>query len=871
MKKEKALLSIVTTFTVLTLMATVMTNKEVSSLSPSMISAANKELVLNHSNAPEINDGVGILHISSATFTYTNASASSEGHVVLAKDGTITKDISKGLLSVVSTFSGSLTLKTGFNEDDYCFSYDLSSGITQEIRGNYLKFVALSSSDIQNITLSYNCRDEEHESHNMSDWTYDETTHERHCLDEHCHLFEEELHTLNDSGIETSLSSTSGTITYTCSVCGYSFNEDYVRTGAGKVALGSSRGGTAFDSKLGTSIQSYSVAAWRAGLTRIGDEGAVVFNLKAAESPSSDGTQTGAGFRIMTGCNQENNNNHTYSYLFKNMGNNTINFQVYGRNSSSDKSSVNAYDVSLEPGESRTVNVIFATQNANILSYFRFLDNSYQNASLAISLRYSPTATVSVTLTNALFDNGLATKELEPFTSLTGIVTEMNYIGFSDNLGNINSTSNYQVPDRNVTVTLLEDEAITSGSGKLNINSTSTCFIDYYSVNTSRANPELAYVGNELATVIKFNGSASGTDNTGTGASFRFRVSYNSGSGYKSNFHYTFKNLGTETLEFDVYQRSSGSDTSTPTYTRISIEPNDFATADIFWETNVTTNELTYVRFTEGTNWVNQKLAVYAYAEAYQSSYVRVDLAEGMTFDDGRSYGYFASGTTQNINNVPEPKTEGHVHAGYYLAESKVIQNSTTFEVPGANHRTVYPFYDVEAYYDHSTAPDLTNSYQKIDLSSTGTVGGGGFHPNAGRSGSFQDKKPTIGQAMLINNDGELEKCIKYTFSDAVTAGSHFLNMNAVHSTNKNVDSYFVIQNNGSETLVLNLYTTTSSGNPTATSLATNVTVTPGASVAVEKLNHGNGSNSNTMVCFEIVDALTSMDFSVVRYMRYHS
>ena len=824
---------------------------------------ADKVFVLDSSNKPTITDGVGVLSVSGATFNYTNASASVSGHVALASGGTITKDIAKGLVSITAIFTGSLSLETGFDGVEYCFSYELTSGVAQGIRGNYLKITADSEADIDSISLTYSCRTEEEESHTWGEWQHDDEKHYRECLDAHCNKYEEAPHTLNDSGIGTASSDTSGTITYSCATCGYSFSEAYTRTGDGKVALGSSWGGTAFDSKLGASVQNYAVVAERSGLTSINGDGAVVYNLRTPQNPGADGTNTGAGFRIMSGYTQTNTS-HSYVYTFKNMGSNDINFQVYGRIASSDQSDVDAYDVSLEPGEVTSVNVIFKTQNSNILSYFRFLDNSYLGASLAISLHYYQDAFVNVTLTNAEFTNGSATNVFAPGSALTDIDTELDYIGFSDNLGNINQTNQYAVPNRDVQVTLLtDDNAVDNGTGKLKINYSNKRFLDVYGTNVGFANPSLTYIGDELATILDLKGAGGGSDGTQTNAGFRFRINYNSGTGYRTNLFYTFKNLGTTNLEFDVYQRASGSDTSTPSYQRISIGPNEVATANLYWEANISTNELTYVRFTEGTSYTGQKLAVYAYAEAYPSSYVRTTLADGMTFDDGSSTGYFAPNSTQHINNVPSALKAGQVHYGYYLQESGVVQTSTTLTIPGVS-RTIRPLYDVETYYDGTSS--LTSTYQKINLNS-----GDKLHPNAGYSGTFSSSnKPNLGNGAILNEEGQYEYGTTYSYNGAVTGGSHFLNMNAMKSTGSGIDSYFIIKNNGSETIKLNLYCTTSSASPKSTTLATNIEILPGESVEVEKLNHGNAANGNTMVCFEIVDDISSMNFSAVRYVRLH-
>ena len=149
---------------------------------------SNTIITLDKQNAPTIINNEGTLVYNDyATFIYTNAAIFNEGHVTLGTSGTITKDReSKSLKSVVATFAGDLTLNSGFANNDYCFTYELTSTVPQSIRGNYFEITSPTGADITELVFSFGCLEAEPESHHM-EWNSDETHHWKECTDEHCH------------------------------------------------------------------------------------------------------------------------------------------------------------------------------------------------------------------------------------------------------------------------------------------------------------------------------------------------------------------------------------------------------------------------------------------------------------------------------------------------------------------------------------------------------------------------------------------------------------------------------------------------------------------------------------------------------------
>ena len=97
-------------------------------------------------------------------FAYSNASASSTGHVVLSDGGTINNtSLVKSINYLCATYtgSGSLKVKTSFDGTSFGSYWDVTSGYAYALPSNpyYVSFLASGTVDITSIVLQYTCID----------------------------------------------------------------------------------------------------------------------------------------------------------------------------------------------------------------------------------------------------------------------------------------------------------------------------------------------------------------------------------------------------------------------------------------------------------------------------------------------------------------------------------------------------------------------------------------------------------------------------------------------------------------------------------------------------------------------------------------
>lgn len=115
--------------------------------------------LLNNSLTPTINEGIGTLNYNeSCVVNYTNAKNETGYHVVLDEGGTITKGESRGLQSINVVFTGKLRIITSFESGKSNYVYNLQSGTTQTIKGNYFVLEALEDdTKITSVNVNYSC------------------------------------------------------------------------------------------------------------------------------------------------------------------------------------------------------------------------------------------------------------------------------------------------------------------------------------------------------------------------------------------------------------------------------------------------------------------------------------------------------------------------------------------------------------------------------------------------------------------------------------------------------------------------------------------------------------------------------------------
>ena len=124
-------------------------------------------IVLDASKAPTTSstyvESVDYTEILYSTFTYKKVKASDGNLCTLDAGGSITRNLSEGLISLNVTFTGSLVVNTSFTEGGKQTTYVLTSGQTTTLCGNYFTVVANSETTINQLTLSFGCWGHTHE------------------------------------------------------------------------------------------------------------------------------------------------------------------------------------------------------------------------------------------------------------------------------------------------------------------------------------------------------------------------------------------------------------------------------------------------------------------------------------------------------------------------------------------------------------------------------------------------------------------------------------------------------------------------------------------------------------------------------------
>ncbi len=124
-------------------------------------------IVLDASKAPTTSstyvESVDYTEILYSTFTYKKVKASNGNLCTLDAGGSITRNLSEGLISLNVTFTGSLVVNTSFTEGGKQTTYVLTSGQTTTLCGNYFTVVANSETTINQLTLSFGCWGHTHE------------------------------------------------------------------------------------------------------------------------------------------------------------------------------------------------------------------------------------------------------------------------------------------------------------------------------------------------------------------------------------------------------------------------------------------------------------------------------------------------------------------------------------------------------------------------------------------------------------------------------------------------------------------------------------------------------------------------------------
>lgn len=161
-KKKKMYLTVLLSLTFLVGLLLVPSSKGVQLFALQRRSTiSNTVLELNHENRPTdstVYTNAEIVVKTYSTFQYTDVKAAESAHCMLNKNGTIQKkEVSNGLLSIYSSFEGSLIVETGTEKDVYTLKYELASGEATTVYGNYFKITANEETKITSMRFEYSC------------------------------------------------------------------------------------------------------------------------------------------------------------------------------------------------------------------------------------------------------------------------------------------------------------------------------------------------------------------------------------------------------------------------------------------------------------------------------------------------------------------------------------------------------------------------------------------------------------------------------------------------------------------------------------------------------------------------------------------
>ena len=238
--------------------------------------------------------------------------------------------------------------------------------------------------------------------------------------------------------------------------------------------------------------------------------------------------------------------------------------------------------------------------------------------------------TYTLTLTGATFADGSTEKKVKVGALsrdiLKGVVAtgenadkEIN--SFINNYGKYVSFSEFIMPRADVTLTPATfDKAVATGNGNTDIG-----FYDYagyavqgYGMGIKRIDSVI--IDGKYMRAYETTGVASGNDGTGTNASFRMFANYSTKT--SQYIEYTFKNLGENEMNFDIYLRASGSDKEAVDAKTVIVPVGATASVTLLADKN-RYGHLNYFRFTD--NAKIYKFAVYAEAVAGPSFTATID------------------------------------------------------------------------------------------------------------------------------------------------------------------------------------------------------------------------------------------------------
>ncbi len=286
---------------------------------------------------------------------------------------------------------------------------------------------------------------------------------------------------------------------------------------------------------------------------------------------------------------------------------------------------------------------------------------SYAKSAAATLVTPSYTVTLAAGATGGTltFADGKTTADVTVGEALPALAEVNNFLGFMNEDGTIYSADTFKMPSENVTLipVINTDEYVTTGDGKLDYGrqKENAGNINRYLVQNFGGSGSIPEAGNpvvienedgekqlgQLFTKIKTNGTT--TDKKGD---FRIYAPYPRTAamvGIKYSFTVVHKNYGNEPLDFEIYMRGSGTDTSDIESFNVKLDnKGDVQTTTVMWTVNMTHSYEVFFHYKFNTAVSSGSFGAYAYIELATPKYTAT--VNGGTFADGTSEKQFKQG-----------------------------------------------------------------------------------------------------------------------------------------------------------------------------------------------------------------------------------
>ena len=302
-------------------------------------------------------------------------------------------------------------------------------------------------------------------------------------------------------------------------------------------------------------------------------------------------------FRFKTSMAVVNNITYTFNYVFTNLGEETLGFNVYQVVTGMETSGMPTEEVVLGVGESKNVSLTikFETTNTNALTYF-VLNTANNGFDLGVSMSYDilpESVTVAYQTANGVSADGAKTSYLKGEGLTLPALAETTTDGRTQlgwyNVATLQTVADGAIINDNMTLAPYfapNGTALTPLSGATSGDKYGPDnMVGFVKGNFSK---ETAIVGDELGIILHTDVAVS--------ADYKFRFKTSAPLEAKSyTFTYIFKNFGEEDISFTVYQVTSGTTTTNMENSTVTLKAGELMTVTLSATLPSTnTNALTY-------------------------------------------------------------------------------------------------------------------------------------------------------------------------------------------------------------------------------------------------------------------------------------